>query len=158
MNCTNTRRRSRRDLLAGILLALTLSSACGGRGGGASDFPSGSPPFHTDYELALADARAQDKPAVVVFSAAWCPPCRANKANVYPSAQVKALHADFVWAYLDTDQSRNRPVAERFGVSGIPHIQLVDPSGAPLGAPLVGGTSPDAFARDLSAALAQFRG
>ncbi len=141
-----------------LLAAPLLSTSCGGTGGTQADFPAGSPAFHTDYEQALAEARAQDKPVVLVFSASWCPPCRANKANVYPSAEVQPLHADFVWAYLDTDVAQNRPYAGRYGVRGIPHIQFVDPSGAPLGAAVVGGTTPADFARELDGAARRFRG
>lgn len=140
-----------------LLAAPLLVPSCGGAGGAKTDFPPGSPAFHTDYERALAEARAHDKPVVLVFSASWCPPCRANKADVYPSPEVQALHGDFVWAYLDTDEARNRPHAGRYGVSGIPHIQFVDSSGAPLGE-VVGGTTPADFARELLGAARRFRG
>lgn len=156
---TPIRRRALHEFLGTLLAALLLGPACGGPGAnGGSDFPSGSPPFHVDYDSTLAAARARGVPAVLVFSASWCPPCRANKADVYPSPAVQRFHADFVWAYLDADQPRNRPTLQRFGVSGIPHIQFVDPAGEPLGPPVVGATSPESFARDLEGALRLFRG
>lgn len=159
MNPTPIRRRALRNAMGCLLTALLFAPACGGPGGkGSADFPQGSPAFYTDFDSALGEARAQDKPAVIVFSASWCPPCRGNKANVYPSTEVQAYHGDFVWAYLDTDEPKNRTAAGRFGVSGIPHIQFVDPAGEPIGEAVVGGTSPKAFAEELAGALQGFRG
>jgi hypothetical protein len=42
-------------------------------------------------------------------------------------------------------------------VNGIPHIQLLDPAGEPLGK-VVGGTSPGAFVAELRRALDRVRG
>ncbi|MEM8954454.1 MAG: thioredoxin family protein [Verrucomicrobiota bacterium] len=118
----------------------------------AGEFPDGSPDFETDYDKALASAKEAGKPLLVVFSASWCPPCQANKQNVYPSDAVKKYHDKFVWAYLDTDKANNGEVARSFGVSGIPHIQFVSSDGKPLDS-TVGGTSPELFAKQLDGVL-----
>jgi len=119
----------------------------------ASDFPIGSPAFITSYDAALKAARETHKPIVAIFSASWCPPCQANKKNVYPSDAVKPFHDKFVWAYLDADAEANIPAMQKFGVSGIPHIQFLDSTGKPIGN-VVGGTSPKDFAKTLAALLA----
>ena len=123
----------------------------------ASDFPKGSPTFLTNYDAALKAAKESGKPVVLIFSASWCPPCQANKKNVYPGAQVKPFHDKFVWAYLDADQKENVPAMQKFGVSGIPHIQFLGKDGASLGN-LVGGTSAEDFASVLTQVLAKSTG
>ena len=114
--------------------------------------PEGSPKFETRYSTALKKAKEENKPLLVVFSASWCGPCQANKKNVYPSDAVKPFHDKFVWVYLDTDEKRNEKPAKEFKVNGIPHIQFVDSNGKPLGQ-TIGGTTPDAFAKELAAIL-----
>ncbi len=118
----------------------------------AKDFPKGSPAFFTDYSKALAAAKKSGKPMLVVFSATWCPPCQANKKNVYPSANVKPYHDKFIWAYLDTDEKKNATVASKFKVSGIPHIEFLTKSGESLDK-MMGGTSPTKFAKTLKGVL-----
>jgi len=118
---------------------------------GAS-FPKGSPKFHTDYNKAMKEAKSKNKPLLVVFSATWCPPCQANKKDVYPSKAVQRYHDNFVWVYLDTDKKKNADVASNFGVSGIPHIQFVSPKGKTIDK-TVGGTTPKNFAKTLGKVL-----
>lgn len=110
----------------------------------ASDFPEGSPKFGTNYEAALTAAKAEGKPVILVFSAAWCPPCQSMKKNVYPSAEVKPLHDKFVWAYLDTDVEANAKAAEKYGVQGIPHVQFLSSEGKAVDK-LIGGVPPAEF-------------
>lgn len=120
----------------------------------AADFPSGSPKFLTDFKAATEAAKKEGKPLIVVFSAVWCPPCQAMKKTVYPSKEVTPLHDKFVWAYLDTDVEANAAAAEKYGVSGIPHIQFLGADGKSLGNQ-VGGTSASAFAGTLENILAK---
>ncbi len=117
-----------------------------------AEFPENSPAFKTDYDAALAAAKESGKPLLVVFSAAWCGPCQANKQNVYPAEPVREFHDRFVWAYLDTDQKKNAEVAKRFGVRGIPHIQFVSSEDEAIDT-MIGGTSPRAFVRKLRSVL-----
>lgn len=128
-----------------IAAAFTVSSQ-------AKDFPEGSPKFVTDYPAAVAAAKKSGKPMLVVFSASWCPPCQANKKNVYPSDAVKRYHDKFIWAYLDTDIPANAEVAGKFKVSGIPHIQFLTKDGETLDK-AIGGTSPQDFAKTLKNVL-----
>lgn len=120
----------------------------------AGDFPDGSPKFGTSYDAALATAKKEGKPVVLVFSASWCPPCQSMKKNVYPSADVKPLHDKFVWAYLDVDVEANAKAAEKFGVQGIPHVQFLNSEGKDLNK-VVGGVPPSEFAEQLNKILAK---
>lgn len=118
----------------------------------AADFPKGSPAFEHKLSDALAKAKAEGKPVVAVFSAVWCGPCQAMKKEVYPSAEVKKYHDKFVWAYLDTDEESNAKDAEKFGVTGIPHIQFLDKNGKAVDKQ-VGSSSADQFASTLKSVL-----
>ncbi|MBX7207415.1 MAG: thioredoxin family protein [Verrucomicrobiaceae bacterium] len=118
----------------------------------AGDFPKGSPAFVHSYSDAVSAAKSSGKPAIIVFSAAWCGPCQVMKKEVYPSASVKPFHDKFVWAYLDVDEASNEKAAAKFGVNGIPHIQFVNGEGKAIDKQ-IGATSPDAFAKTLAAVL-----
>ncbi|WP_395741836.1 thioredoxin family protein [Prosthecobacter sp.] len=131
-----------------LLLAAATSLAIAG------DFPKGSPEFKDSSTSAMSAAKKSGKPVVLVFSAAWCPPCQAMKHDVYPSAEVKAFHDKFVWAYLDVDDPRNESAAAKYGVNGIPHIEFLNPSGKEIDKQ-IGGTSPEAFAKTLENVLAK---
>lgn len=120
----------------------------------AADFPKGSPKFLTSYDAAVTASKAENKPVIVVFSAAWCPPCQVMKKSVYPSKEVAPLHDKFVWAYLDTDVEANAKAAQKHGVSGIPHIEFLSPKGESLGNQ-VGSTSPTEFVGTLKKILAK---
>lgn len=120
----------------------------------AGEFPKGSPKFVTSYRKLLSDQKETGKPAIVIFSASWCPPCQSMKKEVYPSAAVQPYHDKFVWAYLDADDNLNKKAAEKFAVNGIPHIEFLNAAGESIGQQ-VGGNSPDAFAKKLEGILAK---
>lgn len=118
----------------------------------AADFPKGSPKFATNYRAAVAEAKKSGKPLIVVFSAAWCPPCQQMKKSVYPSAEVTPMHDKFIWAYLDVDETENAEVVKKLKVETIPHIEFLDKNGKSLGNQL-DANSPAAFAKTLQGIL-----
>lgn len=134
-----------KTLLTLLLTAVTITALAG-------DFPKGSPDFKHSAATALSAGKKAGKPVILVFSAAWCPPCQAMKKDVYPSAAVKEFHDKFIWAYLDVDDQSNNRAAEKAGVSGIPHIQFLDASGKEI-SKQVGGSSPESFAKTLKGVL-----
>ncbi len=111
-----------------------------------------APVFEDSFQEASEKAKAENKPLIVIFSASWCPPCQQMKRVVYPSAEIQPFHDEFVWAYLDADQEENRSLMMRYGVQGIPHIALHDPTGS-VTSQLRGAMGPDQLALELTKAL-----
>jgi len=65
---------------------------------------------------------------LVDFSAEWCPPCLAMRHDVWPAPEVgRAVNASYVPLVIDVD--RNAPVADRYGVAGIPAVTILDANG-----------------------------
>ncbi|MDF1753292.1 MAG: thioredoxin family protein [Verrucomicrobiales bacterium] len=114
----------------------------------ASQQSSDAQEFSHDFEEASELAKKSQKPLIVVFSATWCPPCQKMKKSVYPSTEVKPYHDSFVWAYLDADESKNRPLMSKYGVNGIPHISFLSPGGNLVGH-FAGAVSPEQFTKIL---------
>lgn len=119
------------------------------------DEPTGGPEFQSSYFVAMSQAKKTGKPAVLIFSASWCPPCKTMRKLVYPSDAVKPFHEKFVWAYLDIDDAATESVVQEYGVSSIPHIEFIGPDGKPLMDELVGGEPAEMFAHRLRTALAR---
>jgi thioredoxin 1 len=102
--------------------------------------------FLHDYDEAVALAKKENKPLMVVFSATWCPPCQTMKKEVYPSPTVQSELKDWVCVYLDVDEEKNRKSATQHNVKGIPHIQLLSAKEEALNKQ-VGSTSVEKFAK-----------
>ncbi|MCC7181623.1 MAG: thioredoxin family protein [Acidobacteria bacterium] len=87
--------------------------------------------WRTDFDAALAEARRDGKRVLVDFTADWCPPCIAMKHDVWPDPRVaRAIAEGYVPLLIDTD--RNAVIPERYGVTGIPTILILDGSGTVL--------------------------
>lgn len=100
---------------------------------GADGAPDSGIAWRTDYDAALAEAGTADKPVLLTFTAGWCPPCRVMKHEVWPDQQVRALANDrFVPVLVDLDRPDSRRLIQRYNVSGIPTIIVVDAQGEVL--------------------------
>lgn len=102
------------------------------------------------YADALARARQEGKPVLLIFTASWCGPCQKMKKDVYPSAPVQAVAGRLVWHTVDVDQRENQALARQHGVRSIPTLVIIDAEGR-VKARISGGRSP----RDLAEWLAE---
>jgi thiol:disulfide interchange protein len=92
--------------------------------------PASSIAWREDFEAATAEAKASDKPMLLVFSASWCPPCNAMRHDVWPDTAVsQVVNSDFVPRNVDVDSPASASVARRYGISGIPAVLVVDANG-----------------------------
>jgi thiol:disulfide interchange protein len=90
--------------------------------------PASSIVWRTDLDAALAEARSANKRVLVDFSADWCPPCQAMKHDVWPHPAVaEAISAGYVPVLVDAD--RDTVLADRYQVSSIPTVLLLDTDG-----------------------------
>ena len=90
--------------------------------------------WFSDYDQALAVAKAENKPLFIDFTGFACTNCRWMEANIFPRPDVKALFEDYVLVRLYTDgqgevYDRNREFQEsRFGTVALPLYVAMSPA------------------------------
>ena len=95
-----------------------------------------------------AEVLESDKPVLVDFTAAWCPPCRAMNPIL---DEVAASRDDLRIVKLDVDD--NQSVAAQYGVMSMPTFMLFN-HGAPVQT-LVGSRPRKRLESELEQALVQ---
>ena len=95
-----------------------------------------------------AEVLESEKPVLVDFTAAWCPPCRAMNPIL---DEVAASRDDLRIVKVDVDD--NQATAARFGVLSMPTFMLFNP-GAPVQT-LVGSRPRKRLELELEQALVQ---
>ena len=92
--------------------------------------PADGIPWRTDYAAALAESKEANKPALLVFTASWCPPCKVMKHEVWPEPDVRdAIVKGYIPVLLDVDLPGSAPAAKQYQVSSIPSVFIVDEKG-----------------------------
>lgn len=101
-------------------------------GGGDAEAGDGIA-WRTDYEAALAESAETGRPVLADFTADWCPPCRMMKRETWPDARVRAaVEAGYIPLLLDIDEPAAAAVAQRYGVTAIPTLAVLDSDGQVL--------------------------
>lgn len=88
--------------------------------------------WNRDWESGVAQSKSTGKPAVVLFTADWCGPCKQLKSETLADGKVQAtLASGFTPVVVDlTDRGGpNDLVARDFAVRGIPTVILFDRNG-----------------------------
>lgn len=100
-------------------------------------------PWLTNYDEALAKAKAENKLLMVEFHGSdWCPPCIKLNAEVLTTETFKAfakeelvlLNVDFPrkTPLSDEQRSHNEALAQKFALQGVPMVVLLDAEGEVL--------------------------
>lgn len=112
----------------------------------------GSIRFDTDWQAAMARAKSSDKPLLLLFTEKTSADA-AKLAATFKDPRVVAAAEAFVVALVDNDE--NGPLADRFGVKGVPMLVYASPSGEALGATI--GVNADEVLGDIKSALATMK-
>lgn len=85
-------------------------------------------PWRTDFDQAVAEARARDRPLWVQFTGPWCLYCIKMDRDTFTRAEVVALSRDdYIPVKVRADERED--LVQRFGVSGLPATVLLDSQG-----------------------------
>jgi thiol-disulfide isomerase/thioredoxin len=123
-------------------------------GGPALTAPAGIK-WHTRIEDALRVARTQRKPIIVDFWATWCGWCKRLDQSTYVDPLVTKLAEGFVAVKVNAEGAPNEiGFAERYGVSTLPTIAFLSPSGR-LVSRVNGYQGPGQFPQSLNTARAE---
>ena len=99
--------------------------------GGAGSSSEDGLVWLTDYNAALAQAKAEGKPLFVDFTGVTCTNCRWNEKNVFPRGDVKGELSQYVRVQLYTDRPGDIPNQKlqlaKFGDVALPLYGVVNP-------------------------------
>jgi thiol:disulfide interchange protein len=101
----------------------------------------------------LATALADGRPTLVEFYADWCEACRAMAPAMEGIERRRRGELDVV--LLNVENPRWQPEVERYGVNGIPQLELFDAQGQSVGRS-IGARRPEEL-EALTAALVEAR-
>jgi len=90
--------------------------------------------WRSDLDAALAEAKGQ-KPVMIDFTAEWCAACHEIEKVTFNDAAVSKVLAGFVIVQLDMTENSDEDerTMERFGVTGLPAVIVLDSEGAEVG-------------------------
>jgi len=108
--------------------------------------------WQKDYKAALALAQDQDKPLLLAFSAAWCPPCQQMKQTTFLDPKVLEISQKFIPIMIDPE--KHRQLAQDYAIAYLPTYVILTPQGGRVDSFFGYVGAPD-FAAKLNGALAK---
>ena len=104
-------------------------------------------PWMTDVQVAMVQAKNENKPVLLHFYGDFCGPCKAMDKNVFPEPTVaQELKNHFIPVKIDTSQ--NQATTQKYGIRGIPADVFITPQGEILHQ-RVGGTDARQYLQEL---------
>ena len=113
-----------------ILPPLQLSS-----GGGAAAEQGPRIEWQSDEAAAMAQAKAENKPMVIDFTAEWCAACQELEHITYQDASVIERSRSFVPVMLDSTDAKDptvKALQQKYEVVGLPTVVFVLPDGTTM--------------------------
>lgn len=80
-----------------------------------------------NYDVARAQALAENKFIIMDFWAIWCGPCKKMDADMWNTEEMAAYADKFVFLKIDVDSHRS--IAMKYSANAIPKVILMDPTG-----------------------------
>lgn len=92
------------------------------------DLPSAQFPWSEDHDAALARAKKEGKPAVLVLYADWCGFCKQLFGETIPDPRIRELRDRFAWIKVNSDKDAG--LRGRYGQNGFPMVVLFNADGS----------------------------
>lgn len=118
------------------------------------------PSYYEDFNAAMASARSERKPVVVVFGADYCGACHHFVEVTCTSSAVEKYYDRVIWVYMNTQKPPSRELRRQHpdkSFNTIPHLWFIRWDGAFIGDEGY-MPDPDTFATRLETLLAQLPG
>ena len=108
-----------------------------------------------DFDSGIAQAKAQNKPVLFVFSRHTCKYCVVLEKTTFADERViKGLNKDFISIIAYSDENDAMP--KELWRPGTPTIWFLLPDGGPMYQPLMGAVGPDDFLRAIGIVKEEF--
>lgn len=83
-------------------------------------------------EVALEEAKLNDRPLIIDFYGIWCPPCNQLDEEVFSTPEFQKESAKFIKLRLDADASLSWDLKSKYKVGGYPTIIFASSTGDEL--------------------------
>ena len=93
--------------------------------------------WYDDFDRAMVQAKASDKPLLLDFYAEWCGPCKRMDRQTYTNSAVQKHMQHVIAVRIDVDRheqlaKKYKGNARKYGGNGIPATVVVDVEGREL--------------------------